>query len=41
MIGGKFLKIGAEYLINERNRGLRKAANILAINHIIGTPESR
>ena len=41
MIGGKFLRTGAEYLFNERNRGLRKAANILAVNHIIGTPESR
>ena len=41
MLGGKFFKAGAEYLLTDRNRGLRKAANILAVNHIIGTPESR
>ena len=42
MLSGKgFLRLGFECLINERERGLRRVANIEAVNNIIGTWESR
>ena len=40
MQGGKFLRSSLQYLINERKQGLRKLANIEAVNHIIGGKES-
>ena len=41
MQGGKFLKSSLQYLVNERKQGLRKLANIDAVNHIIGNKESQ